>query len=232
MSYRNQQTFEERFYAASVQDSMTDITSHHSQNAGSSIRGSARGHGETSGAIERFLFGCSVDSFCKRQGHRRDSERRARNRPEARGNPAHCAVAEIDQREISQRVVAGGAPILGSAPFAAPVESEPIPEPLRAQAIKSVDSDLMKEGNLNENGQLNEARVFELGFEHTSSLPTPVRYVRSCLDGCDVCEPALDQAITLEVDRKRLENALLQKQSELFEKHQNYRACPTAEPMR
>ena len=56
LSYRNQQTSEERFYAASMHDSMTDISSRDSQSAHSSARGSARGHGETSGAIGSFLF--------------------------------------------------------------------------------------------------------------------------------------------------------------------------------
>ena len=342
LSYRNQQTSEERFYSASVQDSMTDISSRDSQNASSSNRGSARGHGETSGAIESFLSGASVDvsgswdssstsSFLRElSSHAQSSDRRSETatrtansvsvgevatRSHAEGstedqyesssrefsNPNRCRaitfyfyqinktqtirfkivgiyrriidpaansavrtnpfandggidvipngvlatdlkraeiqrtaqVAEIDQREISQRVIAAGRPNFVGAPFAAAsVESEPIPEQLRKQALKSVDSELMKEGYLNENGQLNEAHVFELGFERTASLPTPGLYVRSCLDDCDVCEPALDEAISLEVERKRLENALLQKQIELLEKHQDYRACPTEEPTR
>ena len=335
LSYRNQQTSEERFYAASVQDSMTDISSRDSQNASSTSRGSARGHGETSGAIESFLFGPSVDvggswdssstgSFLRELStHAQSSDRRSETatrtansvsvgevatRSHAEGstedqyesssrefsNPNRCRAitfyfyqinktqtirfkivgiyrriidpaansavrtnpfandggidvipngvlatdpkrAEIQRAaqgaEIDQRVTAFGRPNFGGVPFAAAAsaESEPIPEPLREKALKGVDSDLMKEGYLKENGQINEERVFELGFERTSSLPTPGLYVRSCLDDCDVCEPALDEAITLEVERQRLENALLKKQIELLDKHQDYRCCPIAE---
>lgn len=334
LSYRNQQTSEERFYAASVQDSMTDITVRDSQNASSS-RGSARGHGETSGAIESFLFGPSVDvsgswdssstsSFLRELStHAQSSDRRSEmatrtassvsvgevaTRSHAEGstedqyesssrefsNPNRCRAityyfyqinktqtvrfkivgiyrriidsaansavrtnpfvkdggidvipngvlatdlkrAEIQRAaqvaEIDQGGLAAGRTNFVGVPFAAAasVEFEPIPEPLREKALKSVDSDLMKEGYLKENGQLNEERVFELGFERTSSLPTPGLYVRSCLDDCDVCEPALDEAINLEVERQRLENALLHKQIELLEKHQDYRCCPVGE---
>ncbi|MCI0492538.1 MAG: hypothetical protein L0Z07_06355, partial [Planctomycetes bacterium] len=115
------------------------------------------------------------------------------------------------------------------AQFAAAAEVEPIPEAVREKALKSVDTELIKEGYLNDKGQLNEERVFELGFERTSSLPTPGLYVRSCLDDCDVCEPALDQSIALEIERQKLENALLQKQIDLLDKHQDYRCCPALE---
>jgi hypothetical protein len=54
-------------------------------------------------------------------------------------------------------------------------------------------------------------------------------YVRSCLDDCDVCEPALDQSIALEIERQKLENVLLQKQIDLLDKHQDYRCCPVLE---
>ena len=40
---------------------------------------------------------------------------------------------------------------------------------------------------------------------------------------------ALDEARNLEIERKRLENALLQKQIDLLEKHQDYRCCPAFE---
>jgi hypothetical protein len=88
---------------------------------------------------------------------------------------------------------------------------------------------LIKEGYLKENGQINEKRVVELEFERTSSLPTPGMYVRSCLDDCDVCEPALDKAMELELEHQRLKLALLQKQIDLLEKHQDYRCCPVLE---
>jgi hypothetical protein len=333
LSYRNQQTSEERFYAASVHDSMTDISSRDSQSASSSNRGSARGHGETSGAIESFLTGPSVDvsgswdsnstsSFLREVStHAQSSDRRAetatrtansvsvgevstRNHAEGStedqyesssrefSNPNRCRAityyfyqinktqtirfrivgiyrrvidpaansavrinpfvddgnidiipngvlatdpkrtdiqrtAQVGKIELNAAAV-GRANFVG-APFAASAEAEPIPEPLREKALKNVDSELMKEGYLKENGQINEERVIELGFERSGSLPTPGLYVRSCLDDCDVCEPALDEAMSLELERQRLENALLQKQIDLLEKHQDYRCCPILE---
>lgn len=61
VSYRNEQTSEERFYMASLHDSMSDVSVRDSTTATSSSHGSAKGHGGTSGAVESFLFGPSVD---------------------------------------------------------------------------------------------------------------------------------------------------------------------------
>lgn len=61
VSYRNEQTSEERYYMASVHDFMSDLTVRDSASANSSSRGSAKGHGGTSGAIESFFVGASVD---------------------------------------------------------------------------------------------------------------------------------------------------------------------------
>ncbi len=61
VSYRNEQTSEERFYMASLHDSMSDLSVRDSATATSSSHGSAKGHGGTSGAIESLLFGPSVD---------------------------------------------------------------------------------------------------------------------------------------------------------------------------
>lgn len=333
LSYRNQQTSEERFYAASVHDSMTDISVRDSQNASSSGRGSARGHGETSGAIESFLFGPSVDvsgswdsnstsSFLRELStHAQSSDRRSEmatrtansisigevsTRTHAEGstedhfesssrefsNPNRCRAItfyfyQINKTQkvrfkivgIYRRVIDPAANsavrtnafaddagidvipngILATDPkradiqqtaqvsklelnatalnrarfasgqFALTAEPEPIPEPLREKALKNVDAELIKEGYLQENGQLNEKRVVELEFERTSSLPTPGMYVRSCLDDCDVCEPALDKAMELDLEHQRLKLALLQKQIDLLEKHQDYRCCPVLE---
>lgn len=333
LSYRNQQTSEERFYAASIHDSMTDISSRDSQSASSSNRGSARGHGETSGAIESFFAGPSVDvsgswdssstsQFLRELStHAQSSDRRSEmatrtansvsvgevsTRSHAEGstqdhfesssrefsNPNRCHALtfyfyQINKTQtvrfkivgIYRRVIDpaansavrtnpfandGGIDIipngilatdpkrveiqrtallakadvntaaisrvnLASGSFAVRDEIEPIPEPVREKALKSVDAELVKAGYLLENGQLNEKRIIEFSFERTSSLPTPGMYVRSCLDDCDVCEPALAETIKLEIERRRLENALLQKQIDLLEKHQDYRCCPVAE---
>lgn len=330
LSYRNQQTSEERFYASSVHDAMTDISSRDSQSASSSNRGSASGHGETSGAIQSFLSGASVDvsgswdssstsSFLRELStHAQSSDRRSEmatrtansvsvgevsTRSHAEGstedhyesssreftnsNRCHAITYYFYQINKTQtirfKIVAiyrrvidpaadsavrnnpfaddGGVEVIPNGVLATDprraeiqrmaqtanlsagatradslsaqpsfrIENEPIPTPLREKALKSVDLELMRQGYLREDGQLNEERVVELGFERMSSLPTPGLYVRSCLDDCDVCEAALDKEIEIEIERKRLENELLKKQIDLLEKHQDYRCCPVTE---
>jgi hypothetical protein len=41
-----------------------------------------------------------------------------------------------------------------------------------------------------------------------------------------ICEPNLEREIQLDLDRKGLENKLLQRQIELLDKSQEYRCCP------
>jgi hypothetical protein len=335
LSYRNQQTSEERFYASSVHDSMTDISVRDRQSASSSSHGSARGHGETSGAIESFLVGPSVDvsgswdsgstsSFLRELStHAQSSDRRSematrtansvsvgevstRSHAEGStedqyesssrefGNPNRCRAitfyfyqinktqkirfkivgiyrrvvdpaansavranpfaddgkvdvipngilatdpkraeiqrtAQASKIELDATAFAANRATFASGQFVAAADPEPIPEAVREKALRNVDSELTKEGYLTENGQLNERAVVELGFERTSSLPTAGLFVRACLDDCDVCEPALDEAMSLEIERQKLENALLQRQIDLLDKHQDYRCCPVAE---
>lgn len=333
LSYRNQQTSEERFYAASVHDSMTDLTIRDSQNASSSSRGSARGHAETSGAIESFLAGPSVDvsgswdsssasSFLRELStHAQSSDRRSEmatrtansvsigevsTRSHAEGstedhfesssrefsNPNRCRAItfyfyQINKTQTVRFKIVGiyrrvidpaadtavrpnafvdnaGVEIIpngilatdlkrpeiqrtaeasrleqdaneinrvafSGSRFAAAADPEPIPEALREKALKNVDTELVKQGYLRENGQFNVESVVEFGFERTSSLPTPGMYVRSCLDECDVCEPTLDESMQLDLEHQRLQLALLQKQIDLLDKHQDYRCCPAAE---
>ncbi len=61
VSYRNEQTSEERFFMASMSDFMSDVNSRDSIRSSNQSKGSAEGHGETSGAIESFFAGPSVD---------------------------------------------------------------------------------------------------------------------------------------------------------------------------
>lgn len=61
VSYRHEQTSEERYFMASMHDSMSDLSVRDSSTATSSSSGSAQGHRETSGAIESFFAGSSVD---------------------------------------------------------------------------------------------------------------------------------------------------------------------------
>ncbi|MBC8057683.1 MAG: hypothetical protein H7Y61_14000, partial [Rhizobiales bacterium] len=61
VSYRNEQTSEERYYMASVHDFMSDVSVRDSGSAASSSRGSSSGHASASGAIESLFAGPSVD---------------------------------------------------------------------------------------------------------------------------------------------------------------------------
>ena len=61
VSYRNEQTSEERYYMSSIHDFMSDLSVRDSSTASSSSRGSANGHAGTSGAIQSFFGGASVD---------------------------------------------------------------------------------------------------------------------------------------------------------------------------
>jgi hypothetical protein len=61
VSYRHEQTSEERFYVSSMHDFMSDVSTRDSGSANSSSKGSSRGHAETSGAIESIFGGPSVD---------------------------------------------------------------------------------------------------------------------------------------------------------------------------
>jgi hypothetical protein len=61
VSYRHEQTSEERFYLSSMHDFMSDLAVRDSGSANSSNKGSARGHGETSSALGAIFSGPSVD---------------------------------------------------------------------------------------------------------------------------------------------------------------------------
>ena len=61
VSYRNEQTSEERYYMASVHDFMSDVSVRDSGSASSSSKGSSSGHAGTSSAIETLFGGASVD---------------------------------------------------------------------------------------------------------------------------------------------------------------------------
>lgn len=60
VSYRNEQTSEERYYMSSMSDFMSDLTVRDSGSSDSSSRGSTKGHASTSGAIQSFFAGASV----------------------------------------------------------------------------------------------------------------------------------------------------------------------------
>lgn len=108
--------------------------------------------------------------------------------------------------------------------------AQPISDAARRRALEAVDKDLVEAGLLDKvGGDVNPKIAAELSFERKSCLPTPAILVKGCLDDCTVCEPAREQEIKLELERKELENKLLAKQIDLLEKSQEYRCCPAGE---
>lgn len=61
LSYRNEQTSEERFYMASMHDFMSDVSVRDSTSVSSQSHGSSEGHGETNSPIAALFTGPSVD---------------------------------------------------------------------------------------------------------------------------------------------------------------------------
>lgn len=61
VSYRNEQSSEERFYMASMNDFMSDVSVKDSSKATNNSQGSAKGHGETSGLLSSVFGSPSVD---------------------------------------------------------------------------------------------------------------------------------------------------------------------------
>lgn len=103
---------------------------------------------------------------------------------------------------------------------------EPLPVNLRDLALKQADKELTAAGLLGADGNVAPEAQKRFSFEQKSSLPTPGVLVKGCLDDCDVCEPSLEREITLDLDRKELENKLLARQIDLLDKSQEYRCCP------
>lgn len=97
---------------------------------------------------------------------------------------------------------------------------------LRAQALKQVQQELAREGLLDKSGKVSADARKRYSFVRQSSLPTPGVLVKGCLDDCNVCEATRLKSIELDIERKRLENELLQKQITLLDKSQEYRCCP------
>jgi hypothetical protein len=105
-----------------------------------------------------------------------------------------------------------------------------LPEKVVLAALAAVDKELAAAGLIDpKTGEVSEAAKRLYNWERTIVLPTPGVMVKGCLDDCDVCEPNLDKAINLDLERKQLENELLKKRIELLEKSQEYRCCPADE---
>jgi hypothetical protein len=117
---------------------------------------------------------------------------------------------------------------LGTVGSFAPLE--PLSDPVRKEALQAVDKQLVAVGLLDKVGGVATTETQkEFSFEIKSSLPTPGVLVKGCLDDCDVCEDTLEQDIKLDLERKRLENARLQREIDLMDKDQQHRCCPEGE---
>jgi len=100
---------------------------------------------------------------------------------------------------------------------------------VRKLALQQVDQDLVSEGLLDKvGGVVSPAAKKKYSFELKSALPTPGVLVKGCLDECDICEPALMQAMQIELDRKQLENEKLKREIDLMDQDQQHRCCPAA----
>lgn len=107
---------------------------------------------------------------------------------------------------------------------------EPILIDDRRAALLAVDQELIDAGILDEKTkEPSKKLIAELSWERKEILPTPGVIVKGCLDECNTCEPALQDEIGLDLERRKLENDLLKRQIELLEQSQEYRCCPGGE---
>jgi hypothetical protein len=148
------------------------------------------------------------------------------------------------QQSVANKIaVAAGIAVAGSSPprsggalLSSLVQAQPVvlktapealPRTVREQALAQVDEQLVKAGLLTAvGGEVKPQVVTQISFERHFCLPTPGVLVKGCLDDCDICEPALQKEIEIELEKKNLGNELLKKQIELLEKSQEYRCCP------
>jgi len=150
---------------------------------------------------------------------------------------------EIQQRALQSEVQLKQAQLTSNTGFAAAntgpflaarvinpnADTAPIEQEVRTAAIKEVDTELAKAGILDRSGNITKEIISELSFERKTSIPTAGIIVRGCLDDCDICETELKEEMKLDLEHKRLQNKLLEKQIELLEKSQEYRCCPCDE---
>jgi hypothetical protein len=106
----------------------------------------------------------------------------------------------------------------------------PLADEVREAALRFVDAQLTKQGLLTDvGGKVSPQAQEEFGYTRTTSLPTAGVIVKSCMDSCGICEPAVERREELELHKMELQNKLLEKQIELLEKSQEYRCCPAGE---
>lgn len=111
------------------------------------------------------------------------------------------------------------------------INAQPVPAATQDEVLKKVDAELVRDGILERAGSdaVGARLAAELNFERTFCLPTQGVVVKGCLDKCNTCEDARQKSIALDLERKALENKLLEKQIALLDKAREYRCCPVGE---
>jgi hypothetical protein len=142
---------------------------------------------------------------------------------------------EERERESVQHRLSGTPYTLAAMPIAARFNAAasstqtavPLTATIRRDALNAVDDDLDRAGLIDKKtGEMTADARRELELTVETSLPTPGIYVRGCIDECATCEPALMEKIRLDLERRRLENRMLERQIELLDQAQEYRCCP------
>jgi hypothetical protein len=137
--------------------------------------------------------------------------------------PDRLAVEEVGRQSVAAQQAADFSASVRAQEFL----QQPLPAPVRQQALEQVDKDLVAGKLLTAVGGAVSAEAQKsFQVEITSCLPTPGVIVKGCIDPCDICEPALEQKIQLELEEQSLKNQLLKRKIELLEKAQEYRCCP------
>ncbi|PWK50831.1 hypothetical protein [Pleionea mediterranea] len=106
------------------------------------------------------------------------------------------------------------------------VNTQPISDEERTEALNQVHQDLVRNKIIDKNGKVTDELTAEMNFSFKTSIPTPGIVVKGCLDDCNTCEEAQQEKIKLELEHKKLKNKLLARQIELLENAQEYRCCP------
>lgn len=99
----------------------------------------------------------------------------------------------------------------------------------RRAALAAVQAELEHEGLVKNDGTPTEHIRAQLSWEQETLLPTGGLMIKGCLDECNVCDDLRIEEVKADIERKRLENKLLEKKIELLEKHSDYRCCPVGE---
>jgi hypothetical protein len=134
-------------------------------------------------------------------------------------------VEDIGRKSVAAQQAAAFGP--GASTLRQDFFQQPLPASVRQQALDQVDKDLVAGKLLTAvGGTLSPEAQKSFKVEITSCLPTPGVIVKGCIDPCDICEPALEQKIQLELEEQSLKNQLLKRQIELLDKAQEYRCCP------